>query len=193
MHRTSLKPWFLGCALICAPTLALAASDLTIDTPSSAVEFTAIGKPGFLRINGHGGKVGGTSASTSGGGLAGTFSADLDAFETGISLRDEHMKTKYLETGKYPRATLVWMTQSAKSGETPFTGTLTLHGVEHPVAGTAKLDGATTGKINVDATFPLKLSDFKIDIPNYHGVTVAEDVIVHVTMTAAEVVKQASH
>src|SRR5262249_34866580 len=36
-----------------------------------------------------------------------TFTVPLDAFDTGIELRDRHMKEKYLETARFPQATLV--------------------------------------------------------------------------------------
>ena len=162
---------------------------LKVDSGESSIEFTAIGKPGFLRINGKDAKVTGT-AEQDPAGLHGTFTTKLDDFHTGIDMRDEHMKKKYLETEKFPTATLKWTVAGGNlndAKEVPFKGTLSLHGIEKPVEGTAKLDPSSDKKsVKVDAKFPLKLSDFKIDIPTYMGVTVAEDVDVQAQFTAKE-------
>jgi len=160
---------------------------LQLDPATSTLEFTAIGKPGFLRINGKGAKIEG-SADKSGNMLSGTFQTRLNDFVTGIDMRDEHMKKKYLETDKYPTAVLKWSVPTTTlngAKEVAFKGMLLLHGIEKEVTGTATVDPAADHKqFGVDATFPLKLSDFKIDIPKYLGVTVAEEVEVHAHLTA---------
>ena len=185
MKRVTLAAFVLPLLLAAAAP----AQPLKVDSGDSSLEFTAIGKPGFLRINGKDAKIAGTATPT-GTGYSGTFTAKLDDFHTGIDMRDEHMKKKYLETDKYPTATLKWTVAKVNLGdssEVPFKGTLTLHGVERPVEGTAKLDPSSDKKsVKVDAKFPLKLSDFKIEIPSYMGVTVAEDVDVHAEFTAKE-------
>lgn len=163
------------------------AKNYTATGVGSSVEFSAVGKPGFLRINGHGAKVSGRT-TLSGDSLEGTFTVKLDEFTTGIDLRDEHMKTKYLETAKYPHAVLSLVVPAAKlatAGDVSFKGKLTLHGVEKDISGTATLTPSSDQKtVATDAQFQIKLSEFKIDIPSYLGITVAEDVDVHVQFTA---------
>ena len=173
-------------AAFIATAAVAAAAELKPDSAASSIEFTAVGKPGFLRINGKDAKVTG-SATEAGGTWSGVFTTKLDDFHTGIDMRDEHMKEKYLETKKFPTASLSWSLKTAldSAKELPFEGMLTLHGVEHKVAGTAKLNPAADKKsTKVEATFSIKLSDFGIEIPNFKGITVAEDVEVRTAFEA---------
>ncbi len=151
---------------------------------SGSVTFMATGKPGFLKINGTGPEVRGT-LDKGAKGITGELSVPMAKFVTGIDLRDEHMKDKYFEVKKYPEATLK-ITQFETDGrgqakEKPFKGNLKFHGVDREVEGVASVvnDGA---KQNIDASFPLILSDFKIDIPTYAGVKVADKVVVQAKM-----------
>lgn len=157
-----------------------------VDPTASTLEFTAIGKPGFLRINGKDAKLTGT-ATSEGTTWKGDFETKLDEFNTGIETRDEHMKKKYLETDKFPTAKLAWTAAIASfdaAQDVPFEGTLTLHGVEHKVSGKAKVEPASDKKkVKVEVTMPIKLSDFKIEVPTYLGVTVAEEVEVRAYVT----------
>jgi hypothetical protein len=146
---------------------------------SGEVNFLAKGNPGFMKIEGQSSK--GLSGELDSAGGIGSFSFDLTAIETGIELRDEHMKEKYLEVKKHPRATLVLKSiegftgVGAKSKGT-FTGILTLHGVSNEVSGTYEM-----GERKLLAKFPLKISDYKIDVPSWMGVTVADSVDITVT------------
>jgi polyisoprenoid-binding protein YceI len=164
---------------LCALLFALAsyspayAAGYAVDPSTSAVTFQAIGTPGFLHVNGAGGKVT--------GGPGGTFTVTLSDFATGIDLRDKHMKEKYLEVAKYPVATLKLATVPTVSGA--FTGTLTLHGVMKAVSGDVTL--TPQGKrLSVVAEFPVVLSDFGIAVPSWLGVTVAQNVTVSVSFVA---------
>lgn len=148
----------------------------------SGIKFTAVGKPGFMRISGEGDKVSGSYDQKAG---KGQFLFSLDSLITGIDLRDEHMKKKYLETEKFPEAEFDLHSMSPALGEKgsgEFSGKLTLHGVSQAVSG--DYDGACEGQTTCEVTaeFSIKLSDFKIDIPSYAGITVAEKVDVIVTL-----------
>ena len=108
---------------------------------------------------------------------------------TGISIRDHHMREKYLEIAKYPSAVLT-VSRSAlhlaapggqADGDVP--GTLSLHGQTRPVTVhySAKGDGAafaTQGKLHIN------MNDFGISVPSYLGVTVKPDVDVTATFRA---------
>lgn len=97
----------------------------------------------------------------------------LTTLTTDNSLRDQHMKQKYLEVAKFPKAILSGLI--AKGGK--FSGKLTLHGQTAPVAGEYKVNGS-----RVSATFPLKLETYKIKIPNYLGVGVEDEGTVEVNL-----------
>ncbi|RYZ87210.1 MAG: YceI family protein [Proteobacteria bacterium] len=164
----------------------LAAAPLKVTTGS--VTFLATGKPGFLKINGEGADVSG-SLDKEAKGITGELTVPMAKFVTGIDLRDDHMKTKYFEVAKFPNAVLK-ITEFAidakgEASDKPFKGTLKFHGEEKAVSGTAtaKVDGKKT---NVNAKFPLTLSDYKIDIPTYAGVKVADTVEVNAVLTAEE-------
>ena len=113
-------------------------------------------------------------------------SVKLDTLATGIELRDRHMKEKYLETGKYPTATLEvdksklhFPDGSAVSGSAD--GKLTLHGVTRPVKVSYRADGDSK-QAKVDGSMRINMKDFKIEVPNYLGVTVKPNIDVEVKL-----------
>lgn len=163
---------------------------LMITTPSFAeavdhsitmgqVTFEAIGSPGFLRINGESGELVGKVKELDGK-ASGTFFIKVDTFKTGMSLRDRHMKEKYMLTEKHPHATLV-LSPTTLTSEFPWDGTLTLKGVTKPVKGTGKMAKAGKGR-TVEAHFKINLKDFEVDIPSYLGISVAETVNLSVSV-----------
>lgn len=155
---------------------------------SGDVTFLATGKPGFMRINGKGGKPEGNFIIDAKNSLlSGEVLVKVDAFGTGISLRDRHMKEKYLETAKYPEARFVASPQTLPAGaeETKISlpGTLTIHGKSRPVTADATIK--TSGeKVEVRSIIETKLSDFDIVVPEYAGITVADKVKIDISFTA---------
>lgn len=151
---------------------------------SGDVKFTATGKPGFLKIKGESKKKGlegelnieKTQAS-------GKFTLDLSVLDTGIDLRNSHMKEKYLEVQKFPKAVIVinpiaLSSDGIKSDiKKEFTGKLTLHDVTRDIKGTFQFENKLQ---TAKAQFTIKVSDFKIDVPKYLGITVSESVDVEV-------------
>ena len=118
--------------------------------------------------------------------LSGELSVDLRALDTGISLRNTHMRENYLEVGRgegFERAVLGDIVLGADvataSGSTTFTATLLVHGVKKPVAGTARISRAGD-EVRVDAAFPVRLAEFGIPDPRYLGVGVKDQVQVKV-------------
>ena len=91
---------------------------------------------------------------------------------TGIELRDVHTK-KHLEVTAFPEALLVSATGKGGKGE----GVIKIRGITKKIAGTYKVSGA-----NLVASFPLTLSDFKIDGIKYMGVGVDDEVKLTVTV-----------
>ncbi|MCS6838035.1 MAG: YceI family protein [Bdellovibrionaceae bacterium] len=97
----------------------------------------------------------------------------LNTLETGIKLRDEHMKDKYLDVKKYPYATL----KVGKGVDGKGDGEIEIRGITKKIQGTYKIE-----KNILEAEFPLKLSDFEIKGIRYMGVGVKDEVRVIVKM-----------
>jgi polyisoprenoid-binding protein YceI len=147
-------------------------------TGESKVVFKATG-PAGLSIEGKGHDV---KLKESSGTVVVTVK--LGDITTGIALRDRHMKEKYLETAKYPNATLEVEKSKLRfpSGNTVNAnaeGKLTLHGVTHPVKVSYRADGDAT-RAKVVGTLHLNMKDYKIEVPSYLGVTVRPNVDVEV-------------
>lgn len=156
---------------------------LTNTAGSGSVEFLAVGKPSALKIHG---TASGPEAKLSldGTKLLGAVDFQMEKLDTGISLRTEHMKNKYLEVQQYPKSTLTLLDAPvdadfaktlSNKGEKDFRGKLSLHGKEKEVNGKYTAENGV-----VKAKFPITLSDFAIDVPKYLGITVADNVDVSV-------------
>lgn len=146
------------------------------------LQFLAIGRPAMIRIKGESPgpqgqiEIDGTQAH-------GEFTLLLSDLNTGIDLRDEHMKQKYLEVDKNPRAILTITTLNIPSSETgkdlAFSGDLSLHGVTKKIEGHLSYE-TSKGVKKSQVEFKIRLSDFNIAIPTYAGMTVADEVQVEV-------------
>lgn len=99
------------------------------------------------------------------------FYVDLNTLKTGIGLRDSHMRENYLETDKFPFAEF-----TGKIDEKPnlqvgdrrsvkAVGTFKIHGVERDIEVLGYLTKLQNGKLELDASFDILLSDYKIPIP----------------------------
>lgn len=152
---------------------------LDLSKAKSSVKFTATGNPSALVITGEAEGLTGV-LSREGTKASGEAEFDLTKLKTGISLRDTHMKEKYLETKKYPKAKLKLLTLPEGSGA--FTGELTLHGVTKRVYGAAAID-LKDGKLHAVASFPIDVTDFKISVPEFMEITVAKRVEVVVEVS----------
>ena len=118
---------------------------------------------------------------------------DLRTIDTGINLRNEHLREKYLEVDKgagYDKAVLSeidlkGLNPDAPEGKGSFTGSLMLHGVKKTVSGPVEVRKAGAG-LRVKASFPVNLPDYNIPEPRYLGVGVKNTVQVDVTFTATQ-------
>ncbi len=140
-----------------------------------SVEFNVESTSGLVKINGKGAKPSG-SLDVTGGKASGIISVDLKPFSTENDLRDKHMHEKYLETAKFPAATLKLAPVALGASEFNWTGDLTIKGVSKPVKGTAVFrDGLIAAK------FTISINDYpSIGVPSWLGVTVAKTVDVKV-------------
>ncbi len=141
------------------------------------VEFKTKGWPNLITIKGEGTGVTGTLMED-GKKVSGDLVFNLDTLKTGISLRDDHMKNKYLQVEKHPEAKLSLSQVEVPenlNGEFDFMGELELHGTKKSVKGQAELE-EEDGQLVIKGSIPIKLSEFNIDTPSYKGITVAENV-----------------
>ncbi len=123
--------------------------------------------------------------------VEGAFVVDLTTLQTGIGLRDVHLRDNYLEVSRgpgYDTAVLDAIVLDAplpapgRSVVLGFSGVLTLHGHGNPVTGRADL--AYKGdRLVVKVTFPLRIDTYAIARPAYLGIGVANQVEVTVRAT----------
>jgi polyisoprenoid-binding protein YceI len=166
------------------------AKNLSPEKNTGKISFVAVGKPSMLKISGEDGNLN-VTLSESNQMINGNVSIDLKDLSTGIDLRDRHLKEKYLEITKFPKAQLelknlklLTPTAEIKSPlkNLPFQGTLTLHGVTKNVSGQYDLESQEKS-ILVHASFVLKISDYDIKVPAYMGISVADNVTVETVLT----------
>lgn len=153
-----------------------------IAASGGSVEFTAVG-PAGLKING---KTSEVIASEDGQNVVVTV--PLAKIDTGIALRNSHMRDKYLETGKYPNAVLTVAKGAVglpNGGSGEANGTLALHGKQKPVKFhyNVKKEGA---EYAVSGTVHVNMSEFGIEQPSFAGASVKPDVDVAVSFRAKD-------
>ncbi len=113
------------------------------------------------------------------------FSIPINEFQFEKSLMQEHFNEKYLESEKYPKATFQGKVTnfSLEPGDrdATATGNLEIHGVSREVTikGTFEFKDE---KIFINASFPVKLEDYKIKIPKLLFKNIAEIVEVKVNL-----------
>src|SRR5437868_9273038 len=127
-----MKAGFFASAFLFA-TLTVGAA--TIEVSKGHVEFLAIGKPSAIKIRGKGDRLQSQLQFNKDKTLTGKVVFDLSSLDTGIETRNQHMKEKYLETGKFRDAELTLKSlslpqdlckENVKLEKSPFEGTLKL-------------------------------------------------------------------
>lgn len=184
MNRRTVLTTALAASITTFALVAQAA--LTTVAGDNSAQFSASG-PGGLSIVG---KSTQTVAVVEQGGNV-RVSVKLESLDTGMALRNRHMREKYLETGKYPYAELTVPRASLKipapgakaSGEA--TGSIIIHGKAAPVKFTYEAVNEG-GVFKVVGKAPIDLRNHDITIPNYLGVTVKPNVDVEVRFLAKD-------
>jgi polyisoprenoid-binding protein YceI len=182
---------------LCSLLMLLASSSVAAEAPSWRIERGDVHilvplKPGGA-FAAHTSSLGGTLTldQAKPARLTGEILVDLATIDTGISLRNQHLREKYLEVSKgkgFDKAALSEILLSDADGEafegrTAFTGMLLLHGEKHPLQGTAEIRREGSSR-RVRAEFPLLLTDFGITPPEYLGVGVGNKLLVKAQFTA---------
>jgi len=132
------------------------------------------------------------------------IAVDLASLNSGIALRDQHMRENFLHTDRFPQATFT-LTRILSSKPNKLAdsvpiliraeGVLEIHGVKRNVvvdvnATYYKESEATRGKmpgdlIVIQTEFPIKLSQFNIERPKLVVLKLSDDVKISVTAVAS--------
>jgi polyisoprenoid-binding protein YceI len=123
--------------------------------------------------------------------LAGELTVDLRTLDSGIELRNRHLREQYLEVGRgegfetavLADVQLAEVDATSVQGQTRFSATLRLHGTKRPVSGQAEVrrEGVP---VRVQASFVVALADYGIPKPEYLGVGVKNEIQVKVSLVA---------
>lgn len=183
-----MRPSRLAFALVVVSTFAVTADAKITRTGTPQVVFHASG-PAGMKIDG---KTSDLDVDDQGAKIV--VKVPLRNLATGISLRDDHMRNKYLQVGTYPNAELTLDRASirfpsgegmsnATSGDA--SGTMAIHGKTKQVTTHYSL-ARNSGALHVVANVKVNIQDYSIDVPTYLGVTVKPDIDVEVQFTATE-------
>lgn len=128
------------------------------------------------------------------------FDVDLASIDTGIALRNEHMRDNFLETAKYPKATFVLkklinppVLKPGEKAKMQAEGDFTIHGKTVPKTvavevayvkdcGKEKMEGCE--HLQIKATFPVPFKDHDIKRPEIVFKKLADTVFVNLAATA---------
>jgi polyisoprenoid-binding protein YceI len=176
----------IGSLIFLAALSAEGATELKTSSVKGSVEFLTIGRPGLLKIRG---KAPAPQAKLSlkDGKLTGEVELELNLLDTGIELRNQHMREKYLETERFPLARFQlreaavaedFLSTFSNPGARPFHGQLQIMGITKEVEGKF-----TANNGEIQATLQTRLTDFGIETPSYLGITVAETVDITVSLS----------
>jgi hypothetical protein len=123
--------------------------------------------------------------------IGGAFSVDLRTLDTGIGLRNTHLRDNYLEVSRGPTYDTAVLTAVVLDAPAPsrgraatlgFKAVLSLHGNEKPIAGTAAVSNKGD-TLDVKVKFPLRIDGYEIARPTYLGVGVTNQIDVEVRAT----------
>lgn len=160
---------------------------------SGSVVFETYGPSQLITIKGSGNELK-TSLKVEDKKISGKIVFALQSLSTGLLARDEIMKNKYLQVQLFPEATLTfsdftmtagWTFKTPKVARSSFRAKLSLHGVEKEITGLYSIES----DLKVTADFEVKLSDYKIETPEYNGVKVADFVKIRVSLDRLTQVK----
>ena len=120
------------------------------------------------------------SADTGGEGTDVYLEVDLGSLDTGIGLRNRHMRDNYLEVGKYPFASFRARIESTEPGpgqtyRVSARGTLSIHGVERERLLTCRVEPRGVG-YRARCEFEVLLSDHDIEIPKIMFLKLANEI-----------------
>lgn len=115
------------------------------------------------------------------------FYIDLNTLDTGINLRNRHMRESYLETEKYPFAEFTgsmiseFDVENMNAQDVSVQGTFTIHGVEKDMEISGTLRKVNEG-LQLDANWTVLLDDHDIRRPRVVFYELADEQIVNISI-----------
>jgi len=182
----------LAILILCAASICLAEDTFTITRGADENLVTFTSDAPLEEI------VGKTSAVTgyvtlANGNAAGEVHVDLASLDTGMSLRNKHMRENHLETERFPEAVFTLATISIPQGAlspgartaVDVTGTMTLHGVNKSISPPTFMTLSATGdELAIESDFSVLLQDYSITRPEFLVMKVADEQRIHVKLVA---------
>ncbi len=119
---------------------------------------------------------------------------DLASLDTGIGLRNQHMRDRHLETDEYPLAVFeadeivrasTGVLIDGQAVEVVVRGSFDLHGVTRPLEVTARVVLTNEGGLEVSTEFPVSLEAHAIDRPQFLVMKLADEQQVRVHLLAS--------
>jgi polyisoprenoid-binding protein YceI len=119
------------------------------------------------------------------------FEVDLASLDTGIGLRNRHMRDNYLEVGTHPFASFEGKISERVPVENggyrvTASGTFTVHGVEKERELTCRVDPRGSG-LRAQCAFEVLLTDHGIEIPKVMFLKLANEIRLELDFTVAPV------
>ena len=122
----------------------------------------------------------------------GQIAVKIASLDTNNDLRDEHLRgDDWLNAKKHPKAIFkikkvsgAKSLQQGKAVDVKVHGSFTIHGVTKPVVAKARVRLTDKNVLRVQANFKVKLTDFKVSVPQVVRLKVANDIEVNVTLRA---------
>jgi len=108
------------------------------------------------------------------------FEVDLNSVDTGIGLRNRHMRENYLHTDKYPFTSFKGKISEVKKVsdseyDVKVNGDMSIHGVTKNKLISGKINFKSAG-MSVNSKFTVKLTDYKIEVPQLMFVKISEEI-----------------
>ena len=116
---------------------------------------------------------------------------NVDSLDTGVGMRNNEMRARYLETKKFGTATFKSVSVAGPASIAPnqpadlnVTGDLTLHGVTKRMTIPVRVVLIPDGRIHATTNFKIHMPDFGISVPHNVLVTVNDEVPVRLDVWA---------
>lgn len=162
---------------------------INLNKKSGYSTFLAMGYPSAMHIEGKGDAPQGEITINEKNNkyyISGNVEVDLSSYATGIKMRDQHMKEKYLEVSKYNSAILkldsveidiqfLNKKNADIKSKHQIQAELSLHGQNKLIPIELEFVRSNKGLV-IKSQFKITLTDFNIQIPQFAGIKVAETV-----------------
>ena len=150
-----------------------------VELINSEIKFSATGRPSFIKANGTV-PLTETNIQVRFNEISGIVKVDLNKLDSGIVLRDKHLKEKYLHTHKFPEATLHIVKQKINFGtKGKLKVVLNFHGKSKEMTINTILE-KNEKIVSLNSDFEFLLTDFGIELPSFQGITAADKVKLNV-------------